>query len=508
MSRKFRILLVVVAVSLLSCAPRVQKSLAPPREAALHKPLHNVYSLQKPVHLSVEVGDTDGDGVLDRYTFRSQPAGAVTRVVTQEEVAKTRCKRFVLCMDSVPYGTMKQLWDQGYFREFHPPSAMISPFPSMTFLSFTEIFRTAKPVSYEERYFDRKNNKLAGGMMEHLHKDRMAEFYNLFDYQTPGAQGGTIYLAPKPVSAEDFNGMKDSFKLLDIKDEVIAYIGATDGLAHKLGEPGLAAFLKDVDLALRELILTRSGPIKVVVFSDHGNNFVPSRRIPLDDFFKKHFGISELDKRLGLQGRPSVVLPAFGLVNFAVLYTEDGREEELSDFLTTITGVDLVLFSRDGAAVVRGPKGRARILKKSSGEFYKYEQQQGDPLELGAVAGGLGKAGKLDAEGYGADTDWHEATKEHKYVDAIHRLYEASLNLVQNKANLVISIADGYYYGAKWFELFCKVKGTHGSLKRESTLGFAMSNYRRLPPYLRSSEMHDVLELNTKIDSAPVTQSR
>jgi hypothetical protein len=364
----------------------------------------------------------------------------------------------------------------------------------MTFLSFTDMFRTSKAISYEESYFDRRANKLAGGMSEHLHKDKFAEFYRRFDYQTPGSQGGTIYLAPKEVSADDFNRMKESFKLINVQEEVIAYVGGTDGLAHKLGEAGLAAFLKNVDLALRETILNSSSPLRIAVFSDHGNDYIPGRRVPLDEYFKKYLGVKELDKRLGLTGRPSVVLPAYGLVNFAVVYTEDGREEKLAEFLTPIQGVDFVLFSRNGA-VVWGRKGKARIAKKPSAEAYKYEQEAGDPLDLAPVVQALKKAGKLDAEGYATDKDWYEATKEHKYIDAIHRLYEASVDLVENRANLIISMEDGYYYGAKFFDAFCKLQGTHGSLKRESSLGFVMTNYKTLPPYVRSSDMADVLSL-------------
>jgi hypothetical protein len=332
-------------------------------------------------------------------------------------------------------------------------------------------------------------------MSEHLHKDRIAEFYKRFDYQTPGVQGGTIYIAPKEVSAEDFNGMKESFKLLRSRQEVLAYVGGTDGLAHKLGEEGLADFLKNVDLALREVFLDSPEPLRIAVLSDHGNNYVPSRRLPLDEFFKKFLGIKELDKQLGLKGRPSVILPAYGLVNFAVVYTEDGREEKLAEFLTSIEGVHFSLFSRNGAALIWGRKGKARIVKKPTADAYKYEQEAGDPLELAPVVQALKQAGKLDAEGYATDKDWYEATKEHKYIDAIHRLYEAATDLVENRASLIVDIEDGYYYGAKFFDAFCKLKGTHGSLKRESTLGFVMTNYKTLPPYLRSSEMADVLDL-------------
>ena len=123
------------------------------------------------------------------------------------------------------------------------------------------------------------------------------------------------------------------------------------------------------------------------------------------------------------RGKRRVAAPGFGLCGYAALYCgEETDRAELADALRQLEGVDFSVHrdEGDGAAIVTGARGRARIRReqKDGATLYSYEQQDGDPLGLAEVARTLGKEGRLDERGFAASEDWLARTSRHDYPDA------------------------------------------------------------------------------------------
>ena len=58
---------------------------------------------------------------------------------------------------------------------------------------------------------------------------------------------------------------------------------------------------------------------------------------------------------------------------------------------------------------------------------------------------------------------------------------------------MLVSIRDGFYYGAPAFERVVQIKATHGNALRPSSTAFLMSTHRALPGYVRSTEARPLL---------------
>jgi hypothetical protein len=119
---------------------------------------------------------------------------------------------------------------------------------------------------------------------------------------------------------------------------------------------------------------------------------------------------------------------------------------------------------------------------------YRYIMLDGDPLGLASVFNSLHAAGKLDADGFAADADLFAAAPLGDFPDAAARIRGWATNHVQNRADILVSLRRGYYHGRPWFGQVVQLTGTHGSLEKTSSLGFAMATYR-LPSAVRLSDL-------------------
>ncbi|MGH9805364.1 MAG: hypothetical protein ACRD4D_09355, partial [Candidatus Acidiferrales bacterium] len=69
------------------------------------------------------------------------------------------------------------------------------------------------------------------------------------------------------------------------------------------------------------------------------------------------------------------------------------------------------------------------------------------------------------------------------------RLRGWAKNHVVNRADVVVSLKPGYHQGTNTFEWFVKMLGTHGSLDRGQSLGFATGTDGQLEGMIRSEEL-------------------
>lgn len=416
---------------------------------------------------------------------------AIQPAVVRPQGASVEGRHIIICVDGVGFSTIQKMRAEGRFKAFGEPSRMISPFPTLTNLSMSDILEPAgagETPGYEDNYFDAGQNKLRGGILDRLRGDRFVKgtFRELFDYHPSAIKSGLGYAAP-PVSTY-LEALSDLVRLRQKAKTArgpvfLAYTGATDSLAHLGGEGMLRSFLSKLDESINDIIRESDVPVTVTVFSDHGNHFRKYRRVNMKQPLRRA-GFS-FDKRV--KDARSVVFPQFGLIGCALLFTREENERALAEAASKIEGVDFATFEAGGLVHIHGHGGVATIEKK--GDRYRYRASAGDPLGLNSLVQEFGARGEADAEGFVADSVWFDSTRDGQRPDAVRRIYVGAGGEVGNPANVIVSFEDGYYSGSSKLDIFAFLRATHGNLGREQSYGFVMSSAKGLPPFIRAENL-------------------
>lgn len=427
----------------------------------------------------------------------------------------TRARRLLVCLDGVPLEVVRMARARGMFESFREPSALLSPFPTMTNVALASMFRATPPDGYESLYFDREARSTRGGIGKYIGRrtpDNIPSSYmNELDYQEPLPFEFLVYVAPDAVWRADMQRFRERFADAPRERDFFAFLKATDGLLHCRGVERLHVALRSLDKILRDVQTHCGDETEIVLFSDHGMNLVENRRINLQthlrecgfaltDHFNSKGGRGALNDQGGSRDRSrrTVAAPAFGLCGYAAIYCADETDPAwVAAALSSLEGVDFSLH-RDGADVtLRGARGTARIRREetSDGEVrFSYEASDGDPLALAAAKTALAADGELDARGFASDDAWLARTGDHIYPDALANLYHSLHSpRVRHTADVLVSTLDGYYYGATHFSRLMRLLATHGNARRPSSHAFLMSTHRTFPAHVRATEARDCL---------------
>lgn len=435
-----------------------------------------------------------------------EPTAAAREARTRLSVVQTRPRRLLLCLDGVPFEIVTAAKSRGLFDNFKDPARLLSPFPTMTNVALAQMFKATAPHGYESLYFDREEGHLSGGVRKYIGRrtpDKQPSSYmDELDYQEPLAFEFLIYVAPDAVWRADMRRFRERFRAAPPTRDFFAFLKATDGLLHCRGPRQLQVALESLDRILRDVQATCGAETEIVLFSDHGMNLEENRRIHLQTFLKGS-GYEVVGQMQGRARRgPRVSAPAFGLCGYAALYcAEETDEGELAGALCALEGVDFSVRRAANAAcvIIESAGGRARIHKRAGATegdtaAFRYEQLDGDPLRLGPIARALEAEGLTDAGGFASDAVWLERTAQHDYPDALANLH-GSLNapLVRHTADVLLSLRDGYYYGATAFSQMIRLLATHGNALRPSSTAFLMSTHQAFPAHVRATEARPYL---------------
>lgn len=421
------------------------------------------------------------------------PTSAQQTSTATETRAAPGARHLIICVDGVGFSTIQKMRAEGRFKTFREPSRMISPFPTLTNLALSEILRPAgasAPAGYEDNFFDVDANKMRGGVLNRLRGDKFIDgtFRELFDYHPSAIKSGLGYAAP-PLSTY-VEALSDLVRLrqkarASREPVFFAYTGATDSLAHLGGEKLVRSFLKQLDESIADIVRDSDVPVEVTIFSDHGNHYRGYKRAKLKSPLRR--AGFRLDARL--KDDRSVVLPQFGLVGCAVLFTRESNEPRLASVLASVKGVDFIAYETNELVHVVARDGAARIERRAG--RYRYIAERGDPLGVAAALRELTAQGKADGDGFIDDADWFAATREGARPDAVRRVYQGATAGVGNRANVIVNFDDGFYTGSSTLDIFAFLQATHGNLGREQSFGFIMNTRHDLPGYVRAGEVWD-----------------
>jgi hypothetical protein len=262
-----------------------------------------------------------------------------------------------------------------------------------------------------------------------------------------------------------------------------AYTGATDSLAHLGGEWLLRSLLTRLDETVTAIIRDSPVPVEVTIFSDHGNHFTGYKRASLKSALRG----AGLRTESRVRDERSVVLPQYGLVGCAALFTRESNEARLAQAMSEVKGVDFAAYETGGIVHIAARNGKATIERR--GESFRYQADKGDPLNLASIAVELKAKGRTDADGFVSGSDWFEATRDGARPDAVRRVYEGLTAHVSNRANVIVNLEDGFYAGSFTMDIFAFLQATHGNLGREQSSGFVLSTVQQFPTHLRAEDV-------------------
>ncbi|MFQ5807791.1 MAG: hypothetical protein ACE5I3_15195 [Phycisphaerae bacterium] len=425
------------------------------------------------------------DGRKHALAYATDESGRAGERIELDAIDASECPHFLIVLDGVPFELVDQLYRQGHFRFFHPPSRVICCFPAMTDLALSELFQTGRCLAYQARYFDREANRLSDGNRVYL-SGRNSPWLTKMNYRCSFWWDARGYLDPQAVFDHEMKGIARTFRAIDA-GEGCAYSVGTAGLGTRGGRAAIIEYLRTVDRLCEQILFERRGRVKLTLTADHGHNLVENRRIS----FRDVLAAGGYRQNKSLRGPRDVVVISYGLVTYAAFFTPDPAG--VADCLLQHEDVEFACYPADGGIVVCDRAGRARIAKGKSG--FVYDSREADPLKLAPIIGQLRRGGKVSADGEIDGPALFDATLDHEYPDPLARVWGAFHDLVENPPDLIVNLRDGACYGSRFFHtMIGKVSSTHGSLNRMNCTTFVLTTLGTLSPALRTRDILPALE--------------
>jgi hypothetical protein len=399
-------------------------------------------------------------------------------------------RHLILCVDGVPFSTVEAMCARGRFGVFRKPARLLAPFPTLTNVGVIEVLKplgVPESRGYEDYYYDPVRDRMQGGFFARFRRATFIDgtFREAFDYH-PSPIAMTFEYAVPPLSPwidarMTLAQIRRSFEKSDART-YLAYLGATDALAHVGGERMLRNILEALDDTCRGIVLESADRVDVTIFSDHGNQFVRQRKTDLRKMLKQ----AGFRNGGNLKQDRAVVAPCYGLVGSAVLYASEAEKPRLAAAAAQAEGADFATYLQGDVVHLVSRTGRARIEHRAG--WYRYGADSGDPLKLHPILDRLAAAGQVRDDGFVADADFFEAASGHEYPDALRRLWEGVTDHVIHPATVIVSLEDGYYEGSRILDLLAFLQSSHGNLRRSQSEGVLMTTRSDLPEVVRAAD--------------------
>lgn len=445
------------------------------------------------------------DGRVEALCYDTDQNGAYEEQVELDAIPAAERRDLILLLDSVPFGVVDEVWRSGRLRHFARPVRVISPFPVMTDVAYSDLVGTIPVPAAESEYFD--GQRLQNGYEVYLQHGN-TPWQRFVSYRLSSSAHALAYTRSYDWYLHELGRVEREFD--ETEGRFIGYCVGTSALGAQHGRNGHVTGLIQLDRFCQELMRRARGRLRITLISDHGHNLVSSQRIPLTEMlarFGYHVGAR-------IAGENDVVVPEFGVVTYAAIWTR--RPADVARDAVAIEGVELVAF-RDGngdvVVIDRGGRAviRRRELWSSAGDgsaadetradgdargggaagrtlsrvAFAYDRERGDPLRLAGVWDELGARGLIDESGFVDDQALCAATLAHEFPDAVRRLWRAFHGLMRHTPDVMLSLQDGWHCGSPLMTRLLPLAAAHGSLRASSTYAFAATTAGQLPESVR-----------------------
>ncbi len=407
--------------------------------------------------------------------------------------------RLVLALDGIAYRDMKALqegvvctnfWgrrirlraftsEEGYF----PVSRMVSTFPSISDVAWTDIFGDRPLNGYQRTYFSAAAGVqiVENGLSTSMEHERQMHWEEENSFIR-----GMGYLCPMHTFEYEMHEMMNHFLQTGSgNSNYYAYIRSSDDAQHM--DRNILSALCRLDKQLRNLrarCRAQEGhDLQIAILSDHGHNHAGrAERVGVRDFLKESgYRISE-----SIVNPKDVVLPTVGIESWVEIHNSPADTEALMQRLTHLKGVDVLAAAAPGQTnrfLVMNAKGdRAIVECDPARNSFRYCSQEGDPLQYRPVIESLERKRLLDAGGFASADAWMEETLAHHYPLALERIVCGLTRITLNPATILISL-DNHYVNAGWLvekgSRLVTCGSTHGGLDDINSDGILLSTFVR-----------------------------
>jgi len=274
-------------------------------------------------------------------------------------------RTLVLALDGVPFRVVEQAREAGAFEDWPPTSRLISSFPSVTNVAFTEMLQPTglgPAPGYEYSHFDRQRNAKVNATLFN-YRERSFAWREEFD-----AIGRTlssklaVYTRPRKKARKELKEAENALASSP-SDLVLAHVGSTDALQHLRGDDATMELLLEIDkwqIGLRRRHLEQTGRLlRLVLLSDHGNT---DGKIEGAHGFKRRLRNAGLNVTNRLENEDDVVATTFGIVGYGALFLDSAHAERAARAVADHQAVAFAVWiSNPGELTLVSLTGEARV---------------------------------------------------------------------------------------------------------------------------------------------------
>jgi hypothetical protein len=422
------------------------------------------------------------DGRVTAVAYDDDQDGRPDRVYRLADYAADRVPHLIVLLDSIPFRQVADRYAAGDFRWFDPPQKVISPFPSLTEVCYTDLLHAPPLPGIIDSYYAPGRGR-HNGIWDRV-RGYEQPWERRLDYHAKMWEQGLAYLNPRPWHAAEVRRVREALDACP--DRVcIAYVTSASGMMCKYGESGCREILDDVRQLCLQVLYDRRGAVKISLMADHGHNLTESKNVRLDEVLRAS-GFHPGDE---IRHDADVVVEVNGLVTYAGVHTR--QPARVAAVLAARPEVELAMYQDGDAVVVRDARGAARIECRD--DRVRYRPADADVLQYQPVLDRLAAAGKSH-DGFAADADWFAATVDHEWPDAPRRVWDAFHGQAVTHPTVMLSLRDGWCAGLASFEKLIKMASTHGGLNQVNGATFVMTMTGRATQPVRTRDLLDVLE--------------
>jgi hypothetical protein len=369
--------------------------------------------------------------------------------------------------------------EEGYF----PASRMISTFPSVSDMAWTDIFGDRPLPGYQRTYYCEAIHSVVSinGVTTTMEHERQ------MDWQV---QNGFLralgYMFPAHTFRYEMRGTVENFwQSTNDCENYYVYVRASDDSQHM--DRDILGLLCELDRRLQDLrarYQAREGrDLQILILSDHGHNHA-GRGIRVKDaaFLEQHgYHVAR-----SITNPTDVVLPIVGIESWVEVHCDPAATAKLASLFCQLQGADIVTATIAGDTnrflVFDTKGGRAEIGWNRSRNSFRYVADHGDPLDYLPAVQALGERHQLDANGFASANDWMTATMTNHYPLALERIARGLTCGTLNPATIIISL-DNHYVNDNWYtdagSRLVTCRSTHGGLDDLCSDGIVLSNFAR-----------------------------